>query len=65
MAIATPYQTPGLICSTEIDPGTIRINIDLGHDRLYLSEESTKILAANLHNAIELVMGRFYRVGGS
>lgn len=64
MAIATACQTPGLLYRIEVHPGDIRIYIDLGHDRLYLSAESAEILEANLHNAIELVMARFYRVGG-
>lgn len=65
MALATACQTPGIIYSTKIDPGEIRIRLDLGHDRLYLSAESAEILEANLHNALELVMARFYCIGGS
>lgn len=65
MAIATPCQTPGIIYQIEIDPGEIRISLDLGNDRLYLSDKSAEILEANLHNAVELVMARFYRIDGS
>ena len=35
---------------------------DLGHDELHLSTESAALVEANLHNAVELVLARFYRL---
>lgn len=62
MAIATACQTPGAVYSIEIDDSQIRIVVDLGHDTLHLSDESAALIESNLHNAVELVMARFYRL---
>jgi hypothetical protein len=61
MALATPCQTPGAVYRTRIEDNKITIQVDLGNDTLHLSEESATIIEANLHNAVELVLARFYR----
>ena len=62
MAVATACQTPGVTYRTRINEHEIMIEVDLGMDSLVLSAESAALVEANLHNAIELVLARFYRL---
>lgn len=62
MAIATACQTPGALYSTTIEKHKVTVVVDLGHDELHLGEESAALIEANLHNAVELVLARFYRL---
>lgn len=62
MAVATPCQTRGATYTISITPHKVAVEVDLGRDTLHLGEESAAILEANLHNAVELVMSRFYRM---
>jgi hypothetical protein len=62
MALATPCQTPGAIYSTHVGEHTIVVHVNLGADTLHLSPRSAELLEANLHNAVELVLARYYKV---
>lgn len=62
MALSTPCQTPGAVYHTTIEKHKITVVVDLGHDELHLSTESAALVEANLHNAVELVLARFYRL---
>ncbi len=62
MALATACQTPGATYRTKIAAHEVIVEVDLGRDELVLGEESAALLEANLHNAVELVLSRFYRL---
>jgi hypothetical protein len=65
MALATPCQTPGATYRTRIEDSKITIQVDLGRRTLHLREESAALIEDNLHNAIELVLARFYPLPSS
>jgi hypothetical protein len=60
MALATPCQTPGAHYNVHIGEHTIVVHVNLGADTLHLSHRSAELLEANLHNAVELVLSRYY-----
>jgi hypothetical protein len=59
MAIKTPCQTSGAVFITEISDGRVSVTVELGR-KLLLDKEGAELLEANLHNAIELVLARYY-----
>lgn len=58
-SIKTPCQTPGTQFHIEIKEDTISISIDLPM-KLDLTEEDAKLLENNIHNAMELVISRYF-----
>lgn len=59
MAEPTACQTPGATFNTWVDPLTVMVSVDLPF-ALALSEEQAKILEANMHNAVELVLAPYF-----
>lgn len=59
MAHGTECQTPGAQFHTHISGATVEIRVDLPHE-LGLSEDDAKLLESNLHNAVELVLARYF-----
>ncbi len=59
MASETPCQTPGAQFHTRISPSEIECRVDLPV-KLNLTKEEAAILEANLHNALELVLARYF-----
>ena len=65
MALETPCQTPGALFHTRIEDRSVEVKVDLP-GALELSEDEAAILEANVHNAMELVLARYWeRVGKS
>lgn len=62
MSIATACQTHGAIYSTKIRPQSVAIRVDLP-EPLGLSGEEAEVLEANPHNALELVLARYFQAG--
>lgn len=60
MAMKTECQTPGAQFHTVIKPKVVEIKVDLPK-ALNLDLEEAKILEANLHNAMELVLARYFK----
>jgi hypothetical protein len=60
-AVKTSCQTRGVRYNTNITPGNISINLVLPTP-LDLSDEESKLLEANIHNALELVLDKYYYV---
>ncbi len=59
MAIATRCQTSGATYTTAITPGQLVIAIDFGRV-LDLSAADAAELETNAHNALELVLARYW-----
>jgi hypothetical protein len=59
MAMPTECQTPDAQFHTHITDENLTVSIDFGR-RLNLSEEECVLLEANVHNALELVLARYY-----
>ena len=59
MALPTACQTPGTQFTTRISPRLIEIRADLP-EALDLTEEAAVLLEGNLHNAVELVLARYF-----
>lgn len=59
MAMQTPCQTSGAVFSTRIAGDGISVDVDFGK-RINLGEEEAELLEANIHNALELVLARYY-----
>lgn len=59
MAVQTPCQTPGANFETHITPRGITVTVLFGK-RIELSEDEAKTLDDNIHNALELVLARYY-----
>ena len=59
MAVQTRCQTPGANFTTHITTRAVVSIVDFGRD-LTLSEEEAKLLEDNIHNALELVLARYY-----
>jgi hypothetical protein len=55
MALATDCQTPGARFYTEIRPMHVSVTVELPFD-LHLTEADARLLEANVHNALELVL---------
>jgi hypothetical protein len=60
MAQPTRCQTPGAMFSTKITDQSVSVHVDLPHP-LDLTEPEAGQLEANLHNAVELVLARYFR----
>lgn len=58
-AMETPCQTPEAHYNIEINGDKISVVINLP-SKLELSLEEAKILEANIHNTMELVLSRFF-----
>jgi hypothetical protein len=60
MAIQTGCQTPGAQYSTYINPNRVLVHVEFGR-LIELTETQAAELEANMHNAIELVLARYYQ----
>ena len=60
MAIETPCQTPDATYSISINHSGIELRVNFGRE-LKLNESEAILLEANLHNAVELVLGRHWK----
>ena len=59
MALRTECQTPGTRFHTRITGATVEVRADLPYDP-GLDEAAAKLLEDNLHNALELVLARYF-----
>ena len=59
MAVKTVCQTPGSIFHTHIEDKEIEVKVTLPKS-LNLSEKEASLLEANIHNAMELVLGKYF-----
>lgn len=59
MAVETVCQTPGAQFHTHISSDVIECKVNLPK-ALDLTEEEAKLLESNLHNALELVLARYF-----
>lgn len=59
MAIETPCQTPGAIFHTKITGEKITLSVDLP-TKIKLTAKEAKLLEANIHNAMELVLAPLF-----
>jgi len=59
MAQRTKCQTPGALYYTRISGKTLTVQVELPKE-LALSEEDATLLESNLHNAVELVLARYF-----
>jgi hypothetical protein len=59
MAERTPCQTDGAIYGTKITEDTIMCHVELPF-RLALTDSQAVVLRLNLHNALELVLARYW-----
>lgn len=59
MAQRTECQTPGAQFHTHISGNTVAVQVDLPHE-LGLNKEAAELLENNLHNAVELVLARYF-----
>lgn len=59
MAKKTPCQTPGAQFHIRISQKKVECKIDLPLE-LNLTEEEAIVLDTNLHNALELVLARYF-----
>lgn len=60
MAVATECQTSGATYFTRITSEALAVTVDFGR-MLELGEEDAAELEANVHNALELVLARYWR----
>ncbi len=58
-AVKTACQTPDAVFHIEIKDKKLSIEIDLPME-LDLSEQDAKLLEANVHNALELVLAPYF-----
>lgn len=63
MALSTACQTPGAVYHTNIESDEVSVTVS-GLD-LSLPDGEAALLEANLHNAMELVLARYYPSPGS
>lgn len=63
MATSTKCQTPGAQFHTHITGEKASVTIDFGK-KIPLNEEEATLLEANLHNAVEQVMAKYYASSG-
>lgn len=59
MAIKTVCQTPGTVFHTKIESKKISCEVDLPKP-IKLTEKQAELLEANIHNAMELVLARYF-----
>jgi hypothetical protein len=60
MANQTVCQTPGAQFHIHVSEGFVDCKVDLP-EPLKLTEEEAKLLETNLHNALELVLARYFK----
>jgi hypothetical protein len=58
-AVKTECQTPGTQYQIDISDKAISVNIELPM-KLDIDEEEAKLLESNLHNAIEIVLSKYF-----
>lgn len=58
-SIETECQTPGSVYNIDIRDNSVSIKVDLPME-LTLSAEDAVTLEANLHNAVELVLNKYF-----
>ncbi len=58
-ALKTECMTPGVKYHTDISKNNIKIVLDLPED-LKLNNEEAKLLEKNIHNALEIVLAKYY-----
>lgn len=58
-AVKTPCQTPDAEFHIEIKDKKVSVEVELPMD-LELTEKEAKLLEDNIHNAIELVLARYF-----
>jgi hypothetical protein len=58
-AIKTPCQTPGCVYNTVIESDKVSCEVTLPFD-LDLTEAESKELESNIHNAMEIVLSKFF-----
>lgn len=64
MATQTPCQTPGTHFATQIRSSSINVYLtgeSLAERLQGLTEAQAEILEANIHNALELVLARYFQ----
>ena len=61
MAACTSCQTPGVVFHTVVSPLAVSVTAELPA-ALDLGEAEATLLEANLHNAVELVLARYFMV---
>lgn len=59
MACRTVCQTPGAQFHTQVSPSSVSCTVDLPHE-LNLTEAQALVLETNIHNAMELVLARYF-----
>lgn len=59
MAMPTVCQTPGAMFRTSIHDDMLLLTVEFGRD-LNLDEAEAILLEANVHNAVELVLAKYY-----
>lgn len=59
-AVKTECQTPDANFKTNISDNKISVEIELPMD-LNLNEKEAKLLEDNIHNAMELVLARYFK----
>jgi len=59
MAIKTKCQTPGAIFHTLISGKKIEVKVDLPK-KIVKTEKEAKLLEANIHNALEIVLSKYF-----
>jgi hypothetical protein len=59
VSVATACQTHGAVYGIEVGPQSVSCRVDLPVP-LNLSDEDAVLLEANLHNAVELVLARYF-----
>lgn len=60
MAKKTPCQTPGAFFGTHISKDSVGVGVSVPF-KLKLSKDEAKVLEANIHNAMELVLAPYFR----
>jgi hypothetical protein len=61
MAVATPCQTSGAIFGIHIKPNKVTVVVHTVFALEIDTEEEAKILEANIHNAMELVLKPYWK----
>ena len=58
-SMETPCQTPNAVYNIEINDKSVKCSVDLPF-KIDLSEEEAKELEINIHNAMELVLSKYF-----
>ena len=59
-SIKTPCQTPGAVFNIDINDESVTCKVELPFS-LDLSNDEAKELEGNIHNAIELVLSKYFK----